>query len=666
MPGKRPSFLGSARTGLSIAGKLALMTMAGVGLIFLLIIAYGYVSSVGAMEAEFRARIENLGEATASKIRRIPRVAEAVTHDMATILRSFKPDPEQLRDVMKSLIEPHPEVSGLFVGFSRQSGDALLDNFCPFVYRQDSTIGWRNLAEVYDWTVWDWYQLPLQLGKPVWTEPFFGNEGTGSMVVDYCVPIYDENWRYLASIGASIELHWLTNVIATMNVGNNGYIFLITSNGTMVSHPWRETIMKETIFTISEADGNPEVWELGRRMVEGKKGLFKFYDRKRDRHLLVWHQPIEGMGWSLGIVFPEKEILAGVNRLSRTQLLLGLAGMAGMLAVSLFIASRISRPIRSLKDATLLLASGRLDAPLPPISGNDEVALLTESFTSMRDSLIVHIEELRTTTAARERIESELDIARSIQMSLVPRTFPPFPKDDRIDLFATLEPAREVGGDFYDFFMTDANHLLLIVGDVSGKGVPAALFMAVTRSFMKAYSQMNGCAAEPEGATNGPAALLSAVNDRIIEGNDACMFVTLFCVSVDLRDGGFRYACGGHPAPWKISGGAVVALPRVKGPLVGAIGGVSFEEGAGALQPGDTLFLFTDGVTEALNQREELLGDERVRDWLGETTSGNPGSEVVIERMRGRIGTFVDGADQSDDITMLCFRYKGPGTKTRA
>ena len=341
---RRSSFLGSARTGLSIAGKLALMTMAGVGLIFLLIIAYGYVSSVGAMEAEFHARIENLGEATASKIRRIPRVAEAVTHDLATILRSFRPDPEQLRDVMKSLIEPHPEVSGLFVGFSRQTGDALLDNFCPFVYRQDSTIGWRNLAEVYDWTVWDWYQLPLQLGKPVWTEPFFGNEGTGSMVVDYCVPIYDENWRYLASIGTSIELHWLTNAISTMNVGNNGYIFLITANGTIVSHPRREIIMKETVFSISEEEGNPELWDLGRRMVEGKRGLFRYHDRKRDRRLLVWHQPIEGMGWSLGIVFPEKEILAGVNRLSRTQFLLGLAGMAGMLAVSLFVASRISRP----------------------------------------------------------------------------------------------------------------------------------------------------------------------------------------------------------------------------------------------------------------------------------------------------------------------------------
>jgi sigma-B regulation protein RsbU (phosphoserine phosphatase) len=661
---RRSSFLGSARTGLSIAGKLALMTMAGVGLIFLLIIAYGYVSSVGAMEAEFHARIENLGEATASKIRRIPRVAEAVTHDLATILRSFRPDPEQLRNVMKSLIEPHPEVSGLFVGFSRQTGDALLDNFCPFVYRQDSTIGWRNLAEVYDWTVWDWYQLPLQLGKPVWTEPFFGNEGTGSMVVDYCVPIYDENWRYLASIGTSIELHWLTNAISTMNVGNNGYIFLITANGTIVSHPRREIIMKETVFSISEEEGNPELWDLGRRMVEGKRGLFRYHDRKRDRRLLVWHQPIEGMGWSLGIVFPEKEILAGVNRLSRTQFLLGLAGMAGMLAVSLFVASRISRPIRSLKDATQLLASGRLDAPLPPISGNDEVARLTESFTSMRDSLLVHIEELRATTAARERIESELDIARSIQMSLIPRTFPPFPKDDRIDLFAMLEPAREVGGDFYDFFMTDGNHLLLVVGDVSGKGVPAALFMAVTRSFMKAFASMTDSVSDDRA--DGPAALLSAVNDRIVEGNDACMFVTLFCATVDLRDGSFRYANGGHPSPWKISGGRVVPLARVKGPLVGAVGGVLFEEGAGRLLPGDSIFMFTDGVTEALNGREELLGEARVETWLSETSFGNPESTVLLERMRERISLFVGGAEQSDDITMLCFRYKGPEMKTTA
>jgi sigma-B regulation protein RsbU (phosphoserine phosphatase) len=248
-------------------------------------------------------------------------------------------------------------------------------------------------------------------------------------------------------------------------------------------------------------------------------------------------------------------------------------------------------------------------------------------------------------------------------MSLVPRTFPPFPKDDRIDLFALLEPAREIGGDFYDFFMTDENHLLLIIGDVSGKGVPAALFMAVTRSFMKAFASMTDSASD--NRPDGPAALLSAVNDRIVEDNDACMFVTLFCVSVDLRDGGFRYASGGHPAPWKISGGEVIALPRVKGPLVGAIGGVSFQEGAGVLQPGDTLFLFTDGVTEALNEREELLGDERVQKWLGETAAGNPGSGVVVERMRGRITEFVNGAEQSDDITMLCFGYAGPGTEPK-
>ena len=206
--------------------------------------------------------------------------------------------------------------------------------------------------------------------------------------------------------------------------------------------------------------------------------------------------------------------------------------------------------------------------------------------------------------------------------------------------------------------------MLFRSGDVSGKGVPAALFMAVTRSFMKAFASMTDSVSDDRA--DGPAALLSAVNDRIVEGNDACMFVTLFCATIDLRDGSFRYANGGHPSPWKISGGRVVPLARVKGPLVGAVGGVLFEEGAGRLLPGDSIFMFTDGVTEALNGREELLGEARVETWLSETSFGNPESTVLLERMRERISLFVGGAEQSDDITMLCFRYKGPEMKTTA
>ena len=640
---------------LGIAGKLALMTMGGAGFLFLAIVGYGYFSSLRAVEQEFRSRLENLGEATASKIRRIPRVAEAVTQDLATALRFFQPSPDQVPEMLRRLLAPHPEVSGLFVGYARKPKDPVLKNFCPVVFREGEKIVFQNLADGADWIVTDWYQLPLQLRKPVWTEPFFsGNGNDGRIVVNYSVPFYDDHWKYVASIGASIEVHWLTDVLASLKVGDEGYVFLITPNGTMVSHPRGEWIMKETVFTVAEEEGNREKWDLGRKMRDGERGLGSFANLRTGDRYLIYYQPIEGMGWSLGIVFPEKVILAGVTRLSHTQMALGLLGVGGMLLVALAIARRITRPIRALNDATQVLASGDLEAPLPPGEGHDEVARLAASFAAMRDSLMAYMKDLAASTAKQERIASELDIARSIQMSLVPRTFPPFPDRRDFDLFALLEPAREVGGDFYDFFKVDEHHLLLTIGDVSGKGVPAALFMAVTRSFVRAFA----------GSVSGPGALLAAVNDEIVEGNDACMFVTLFCALVDLRDGSFRYANGGHNTPWRVGGGTTRPLPAVAGTLVGFARGKAFEEGSGRLAPGEALFLYTDGVTEALNPAEELLGEERTRRWLAELSSLE--SAPLLDEMRRRISSFAEGAEQSDDITMMCFRYWGAGERPKS
>ena len=635
---------------LGIAGRLALLTLLGAGCLFLAVVGYGFLSSQRALEREFRLRVENLGEATAAKIRRIPLGAEAVTRDLGTLLTLFRPTPQQLPEMLKRLLEAHPEVSGLFVGYSRTQRDPALRDFCPVVFRRDGEVVYQDLHGTLDWTVWDWYQLPLQLRKPLWTEPLFsGREGDRSRVVHYCAPLYDDQWQYVASIGATIELRWLTDVLSSLKVGDGGYPFLITPNGTLVSHPREEWIMKETLFTVSERQGSREKWELARKMRDGEKGLGEFRDPQTGKTFLFYYQPVEGMGWSLGIVFPEEVVLAGLTRQSRTQLLLGLAGLGGMLLVSLSIARRITRPIRALDAAAQVVASGDLRAPLPAPEGQDEVAHLAASFGAMRDSLLERMEELAVTTAKQERIASELDIARSIQMSLVPRTFPAFPDRGDFDLCARLEPAREVGGDFYDFFMTDPHHLLLVIGDVSGKGIGAALFMAVTRSFVKAFS----------AEAPGPASLLGAVNDAIAEGNDACMFVTLFCVLVDLRDGSFRYANGGHNTPWILGPGGARFLQNVQGSLVGFVPGTSFEEGTGRLAPGEALFLYTDGVTEALNPSEELLGESRVQGWLSELA--DRGSAELLEELRGRILGFADGADQSDDITLLCFRYRGQG-----
>mgnify|MGYP001200824729 FL=1 len=641
------------RRGVSIAAKLALMIVAGVGAVFLAIVFYGYSTSREALEEEFQGRMENLGRAAESQFLQIPMVAEAVTRDLATMITLFEPPPEKMPEMMKELLASHSQVTGLYVGFSKQATNPLFRNFCPLVFRQGNSIQYKNLAGEMDWTVQDWYQLPLQMGKPLWTEPFFADERAESMMISYGIPLYDANWRYLASIGASLELNWLADIISTMEVGGHGYVFLVTSNGAFVSHPRRELLMRETLFTVAEMENRPDLIPLGHRMIRGEKGVASLYDPLRG-DLLVFFRPVGNIGWSLGIVFPEEEVLDDIIHLRRVQTFLGLGGVFAMLLMVFFISNRISGPIRKLKDATMLLASGDLHAPLPPVRGRDEVALLTGSFASMRENLLLHLERLKTETAARERIASELDIARSIQMSLVPRTFPPFPKDGRIDLFAKLEPAREVGGDFYDFFHTDEDHLLLVVGDVSGKGIPAALFMAVTRSFVKALAISSGSCVPP-------GELMAAVNDRIAEGNDACMFVTLCFVLVDLRDGSFSYACGGHPFPRLLGGDAALPLAPVKGPLVGAMEGMFFEEGGGRLKEGEGIFLFTDGVTEAFDVDESLLSEGLMGRWLGEMRT--LGSEALVREMRNRITRFAGGAEQSDDITLLCFRYTGGNKK---
>jgi sigma-B regulation protein RsbU (phosphoserine phosphatase) len=295
------------------------------------------------------------------------------------------------------------------------------------------------------------------------------------------------------------------------------------------------------------------------------------------------------------------------------------------------------------------MASGDLDAPFPVAKGRDEIARLTESFTIMRAELKAYMAQLRETVAAKERVESELRIAHDIQMSLVPRTFPPFPKRQDLELYALIEPAREVGGDFYDFFMPDPGHLCLAIGDVSGKGMPAALFMAVTRSFLRSFFHDD----------QNPAATMARLNDELSRDNEACMFVTLFCAVVDLTTGECRFASGGHNPPMLMDAdGVVVEVPKLDGVAVGAIEDVRYGEGVLTMHSGQVLFMYTDGVTEAMNPADQLYGEKR----MSEVLAANKGqdSATIITGIREDLRRFVDGADQFDDITMLAFRFFGP------
>jgi sigma-B regulation protein RsbU (phosphoserine phosphatase) len=314
--------------------------------------------------------------------------------------------------------------------------------------------------------------------------------------------------------------------------------------------------------------------------------------------------------------------------------------------IAIFGARTISRPIADLTEMTRRIAGGDFTQRIDTRAKN-EIGLLAASFNEMTRRLNESIEHLKETTAAKERIESELQIAHEIQMSMLPKIFPPFPDRSEFDIFATLVPAKEVGGDFYDFFFIDEDHLCFAVGDVSGKGVPAALFMAVTKTLFKTTAGNGG----------SPGEILARLNAEICCDNESCMFVTLFCAILNVRTGQVDYSNGGHNLPYHLRRSGVSLLENTGGKALGIVEKTTYRSGRVDLRPGETLLLYTDGVTEAMDLSETLYSDQRLERFLAGRSGGAP--HRIVGDLIGNVEHFAGEVPQSDDITVMALRYFG-------
>jgi sigma-B regulation protein RsbU (phosphoserine phosphatase) len=246
----------------------------------------------------------------------------------------------------------------------------------------------------------------------------------------------------------------------------------------------------------------------------------------------------------------------------------------------------------------------------------------------------------------KDRMQEELNVGRDIQMSMVPDVFPAFPDRKEFDIHALLKPAREIGGDFYDYFFVARDKLVVVVGDVSGKGVPAALFMAVTKTMIKSTANDD----------HSPASIMTRVNDEISQDNPSCMFITLFLGILDASTGEFHYTNAGHPYPYlRRAGGQVETLKQVHGPVVGAVDGLAYGEDTVSLGRGDQLLIFTDGITEAMNPGDELYGEDRVIELFG--SASDVASESLVVATLDSVEAFAGEAEQADDITILALNY---------
>jgi sigma-B regulation protein RsbU (phosphoserine phosphatase) len=307
---------------------------------------------------------------------------------------------------------------------------------------------------------------------------------------------------------------------------------------------------------------------------------------------------------------------------------------------------KASLPIKLLALSANDVAKGNFKSSLPPMKSRDEIHQLRDSFEQMQQSLTQYMEELKTTTAEKATVESELNIAHSIQMSMLPKTFPPYPERDDIDIYGQLTPARAVGGDLFDFFIHDEK-LFFCVGDVSGKGIPASMFMAVARSL---FRNVSAHVLEPN-------IIAKALNESMSDGNDMSMFVTMFIGVLDLQTGRLSYCNAGHDAPLLIGQGVGV-LPCESNLPIGLMDW-NFLAQETTIVPGSTIFLFTDGLNEAENALHQQFGDERILQLAEEQLQkGEYQPMPLVQRMTAAVHFFAGAAEQSDDLTMLAIQYK--------
>ncbi|MBO5555566.1 MAG: SpoIIE family protein phosphatase [Oscillospiraceae bacterium] len=322
-----------------------------------------------------------------------------------------------------------------------------------------------------------------------------------------------------------------------------------------------------------------------------------------------------------------------------------------VLGQSIYLNLVLIRPIRTITDEAARFAEENRPAEQKlseRIHNKDEIGLLAESIDQMEEQIGRYIENLTSITAEKERITTELSLARKIQEAMVPHIFPPFPDRKEFDVYASMTPAKEVGGDFYDFFLIDPDHLGLVMADVSGKGIPAALFMMICKTILQSCAMLG----------QSPAEILEKTNEAICSNNQADMFITVWVGILEISTGRLRAANAGHEYPaLKRAGGRFELFKDKHGLVIGAMDGVKYKEYELQLQLGDALFVYTDGVPEAIDSETRGFGTQRMLDALNRTPDAGP--EELLDNIRQDMTAFLGEAEQFDDITMLGFVYHG-------
>ena len=474
-----------------------------------------------------------------------------------------------------------------------------------------------------------WLTPVAETGKPRWTDPQVYFPGM-PRIVTYCYPLYAADSSVYAVVTADLPIDWMERKVQSLRPYKNSFTIILCGNG-LVGLP----------DSVDEADFKrllsqyKDVSDLTGDMKQGKDSIRRF--NINSSLSFVVYGPLHN-GWSMAISCQYKDVLARSSLMHINLIVVGVIGLVLLFFICRKTVRRMTRPVTELSVSALNMAKGNFKAMLPEIKTEDEMLRLHDSFAYLQHSIEEYIRELKMTTRANERMESELNVAREIQKGMLRTDFPD-------TLHAVLSPAKEVGGDLYDFYFADDHRLYFAIGDVSGKGVPAALMMAITRASLRLVVEMD----------LPLASIVERVNCCVTDTNSDNMFVTLFVGCVDLQTGEMDYCNAGH--------NPIVIVPPVGDPYmlkakpnlaIGVFGDFVYQGEHTVLQPGSRIVAYTDGVTEAERSDKQQFGEERLLQWAAQEKVRLSDDRMVADDLFDTVKAFADGNPQNDDITIVC------------
>lgn len=555
---------------------------------------------------------------------------------------------------VEHLLKLNSNIMGAAVAYNPDYEPKKGQPFSPYAYRNGTDIYTKQLnTPEYDYLHQEWYTKPLAEGKGTWSEPYIDEGGGEVGMITYSQPIINSKGEIYAIQTADIALHWLSELMCELDSTTKqnmfkdsesfpSYSFIVSHKGTIVAYPYKAELSYKTLYEfLEDHDGLEDANEI----LSSNNGYTTVVQNNTGTMYVLFYSSIEHTGWTLVTIMPLKVILKPVGSIIG---IFGILMLIGLIIVAVICRSairRVTMPITQFADSADEIASGNLSVQLPTIKTKDEMLRLHNSFATMQKSLIQQIEETRSANEEKGRIESELNIARDIQMSMLPKTFPPFPDRNDIEIYGKQKPAKEVGGDLYDFYIRDEK-LFFCIGDVSGKGVPASLVMAVTRTLFRTISFKEAL----------PERIMFGINNAMADNNESNMFVTLFLGVLDLPTGRLRYSNAGHNAPMLI-GQTIGLLPCAANVPLGVQTDWKFSQQETTIDLNTCIFLYTDGLTEAENAANEQFMEERMIE-VAKGMSHEP--QQMIEQMFNAVHQFVGNAEQSDDLTMLAIQYTKP------